>query len=80
MTVLFLKGPGRFPASHIKGIVVLLGTHLALLSFPGPPQGLYFEGDRALEQPAQRADGLLLWRSSRPTWTLSCVTSCRELL
>jgi len=36
------------------------------------------EGDGALERAAQRDRGLLLWRYSKPAWTLSCVTNCRE--
>lgn len=37
---------------------------------------LYCEGDRALEQTAQRLWSLLLWRYSEPPWTLTCVTCC----
>jgi len=39
----------------------------------------YFKADRTLEQTAQRGyDYFLLWKYSKPTWTLSCVTYCRQ--
>ena len=41
---------------------------------------IYFEGGRPLEQAAQRGCGLLLWRHSRPAWTLPCAIYSRELL
>jgi len=41
---------------------------------------LYCEGDRALEQAAQRGCSLILWRYTRPVCTPAFVTCCRELL
>ena len=42
---------------------------------------LYREGDRALEQAAQRGLwSLLLWRQPIPVWALSWAMCCRELL
>jgi len=38
---------------------------------------VYFEGDRKVEQAAQRSCDFLLWRYSKPSWTLPSATCFR---
>ena len=71
-------GPGSLQWHPETGQETQTGTDQ--VPYKHEKEFLYFESDRALEQgrSPERLQSLLLWKYSKSTWTLSCVTYCRE--